>query len=718
MAIITGRNSDDSIAGTPEHDLLRGLGGNDTLFGFGGADSLDGGDGSDTLSGDDGADRLNGGAGSDTASYWSARVGVTANLADSSFNTADAAGDTYISIENFRGSIFDDTLIGDDGDNVIEGGAGADIMIGGNGEDTLSYEHASSGVIANLTTSSGSFGDAAGDVFRGFENFRGSAFADSLIGDEGDNVLEGGAGADIMIGGNGSDTLNYEHSQAAVVVNLTTHTGSLGDADGDVFGGFENIRGSAFADFLIGDEGDNVLDGGAGVDLLFGHGGNDTASYAHSSSGVIANLTDNSSNIGDAAGDVYSGIENLRGSAFGDLLVGTDNTNGTEGANIVEGGAGADIMIGGLGSDTLSYEHSGAGVVVNLTTNTSSLGDAEGDGFGGFENIRGSRFDDFLVGTDNTNGTDGANTIEGGGGADLMIAGLGSDTLSYEHSSAGVVVNLTTNTSSLGDAEGDAFGGFENIRGSRFDDFLVGSDNTNGTDGANTIEGGGGADLMISGLGEDTLSYEHSSAGVFANLTTGMGAFGDAEGDRYGGFEDIRGSRFADNLYGDVGDNVLEGGGGADVLLGGGGNDTASYAHASAGVTANLSNAAFNTGDATDDVYNNIQNLTGSAFGDTLVGDGADNILDGRAGNDTLTGGAGNDTFSFRAGFGHDTVMDFAVGQDVIELHDGLFADANAALAAAAQTGTDVTITVDALTSIVLHNVALANLHTSDFHVV
>jgi len=61
--------------------------------------------------------------------------------------------------------------------------------------------------------------------------------------------------------------------------------------------------------------------------------------------------------------------------------------------------------------------------------------------------------------------------------------------------------------------------------------------------------------------------------------------------------------------------------------------------------------------------------------------------------------------------------MDFVAGQDAIELHDGLFADANAALAAAAQTGSDVTVTVDSANSIVLHNVALANLHASDFHV-
>jgi hypothetical protein len=47
-----------------------------------------------------------------------------------------------------------------------------------------------------------------------------------------------------------------------------------------------------------------------------------------------------------------------------------------------------------------------------------------------------------------------------------------------------------------------------------------------------------------------------------------------------------------------------------------------------------------------------------------------------------------------------------------------LFASADAAFAAARQTGADVTITIDAANSILLHDVTLANLHASDFHVV
>ncbi len=87
-------------------------------------------------------------------------------------------------------------------------------------------------------------------------------------------------------------------------------------------------------------------------------------------------------------------------------------------------------------------------------------------------------------------------------------------------------------------------------------------------------------------------------------------------------------------------------------------------------------------------------------------------------GNDSMAGGAGNDTFVFRANLGHDTVTDFAVGSDVLEFQNGLFADAAAVLAAATTSGSDTLITIDAGNSILLKNVAVANLHTGDFHIV
>ena len=96
------------------------------------------------------------------------------------------------------------------------------------------------------------------------------------------------------------------------------------------------------------------------------------------------------------------------------------------------------------------------------------------------------------------------------------------------------------------------------------------------------------------------------------------------------------------------------------------GSDTASYADAAGAVTVSLARqgAAQNTIGAGSDTLANFENLTGSAFNDTLTGDGNANILSGLAGNDTLNGGAGNDTLTGAAG--NDTLIG-GLGNDVMD---------------------------------------------------
>jgi uncharacterized delta-60 repeat protein len=61
-----------------------------------------------------------------------------------------------------------------------------------------------------------------------------------------------------------------------------------------------------------------------------------------------------------------------------------------------------------------------------------------------------------------------------------------------------------------------------------------------------------------------------------------------------------------------------------------------------------------------------IENATGGAGNDTLIGNAVANRLEGGGGNDTLTGGAGNDIFVFGStGNGLDTITDFVAGDRV-----------------------------------------------------
>ncbi|WDR01596.1 calcium-binding protein [Devosia algicola] len=184
--------------------------------------------------------------------------------------------------------------------------------------------------------------------------------------------------------------------------------------------------------------GDDVIYLGAGADSLTGGGGTDLASYAHSNAGVAIDLAAGTASGGYAEGDVLSGIEDLEGSRFADLL------RGDGGANVLTGGAGADILDGGAGVDTASYGKSTAGVTVDLTIGLGTGGDAEGDQLSGIENLVGSAENDTLNGDGGSNVIDGGagnDVIGGGDGADVLRGGAGFDTLDYSRSSAAVNVD-------------------------------------------------------------------------------------------------------------------------------------------------------------------------------------------------------------------------------------------------------------------------------------
>lgn len=325
--------------------------------------------------------------------------------------------------------------------------------------------------VANYTGTAGIdfvFGSGANDKLSG------AAGNDGLDGGAGDDWLNGGVGGDHLEGGDGLDTASYAGATAGVVARLYNSALGSGDAGGDRYISIERLEGSSHGDHLYGDDkvntlwgrdgadtlfgrgGNDLLLGGKGADLLFGDAGIDTASYADSSSGVVANLTTGLGTAGDALGDEYNGIEGLIGSAFTDELTGNgagnilrglnsndtlrglagdDRLIGGNGDDLLIGGIGADWLDGGLGTDTASYASATAGVVANLDNASLNTREALGDTYVSIENLRGSSFNDRLTGNaqeNAINGGDGNDTLNGGGASDRLSGGNGKDAFTFD----------------------------------------------------------------------------------------------------------------------------------------------------------------------------------------------------------------------------------------------------------------------------------------------
>ncbi|MDQ6434482.1 calcium-binding protein [Mesorhizobium sp. LHD-90] len=231
-----GSADSDFFHGKNQADIIFGNDGNDELFGAGGNNKLFGGAGDDFLrAGGAGADYISGGTGKDQVDYSDSGTGVTVSLTDPTLNTGNAAGDTYNSIENLRGSTLNDTLHGNAGANRLDGNLGADTL-------------------------------------------KGLAGSDRLAGSSGDDVLIGGLGADELEGADGIDTASYAEAAAGVTASLANPSINAGEAAGDTYAGIENLTGSGFADKLFGDNAANAIAGGAGDDIIKGYRGKDTLS--------------------------------------------------------------------------------------------------------------------------------------------------------------------------------------------------------------------------------------------------------------------------------------------------------------------------------------------------------------------------------------------------------------------------------------------------------
>jgi Ca2+-binding RTX toxin-like protein len=514
------------------------------------------------------------------------------------------------------------------------------------------------------------FGTPCDDTIRaprGVTTVFGEGGNDTLYGQRGNDSLFGGEGNDRLYGGIGDDRLR----------------GGPGD---------DHLSGGFGADSLDGEGGNDFTRGDATIDSIDDTGGGtDTLSYA---TGVTPGLFDRPG-TGDYAG----------------FPTGRD-------------GRGAYVNLQtGLGDNGLAP--SGGGV-------------DEGLGGTNFETVIGSAFPDFIVGTSASQtiyGGGGADVIRGEGGSDLVYGGADGDSCdaatSFECETDEEEVDLRNPgaiaVGLMAPQAGESPALY--LTGSNQDDvvtasyaagsvtFTLGSGSNGGFDTSASAAGGCGAptagkvvcpaasapdSIVLAGLdGDDSLSATSFPA------TTSVILLGGNDSDQ------LTGGQTEDALVDGPGTDMADAAGGDDAVPN---NEGADQLHAGSGEDLFISNAIcdgdqldggperdnanwanFNTAIAIDMADNEagfvgtggqpacgggqltnleaIEDIEGTSFDDTMIGDSGDNQLLGRPGNDSYFAAAGNDSILANSG-DQDLTIDCGEGFDTAQVDHPQYGDA------------------------------------------
>jgi Ca2+-binding RTX toxin-like protein len=623
------------------------------------------------------------------------------------------------------------------------------------GQNAVSFQNATSAVGAYLITSADTFGLAKGDVYHNVQTLIGSSYADYLWGDGNNNnlygeegadalygfahttnsvthlyggggmdTLLGGMGIDVIDGGGDEDTVSYYLSPTGLTISLTNPSINTGWAAGDTYTSVQDVIGSNFNDVIYGSTegllnqlqgqdgndvihggtGYNVLIGGAGADTLYGVGvGNNLVDYEIATSGLTASLGNPSINTGDAAGDIYIDLVNgdLAGTPYGDILYGDAQNNhiigdpnpndyggrfgndylfGGDGDDIIEGNLGGDAIDGGAGVDYAAYSTATSAVHASLAASGANTGEAAGDTYTGIEGLFGSNFNDVLAGDANSNslfGEQGDDQIFGGGGDDILVGGAGADQLdggtgfNYASFGAAITVSLANASLNTGEAAGDTYVNVQGLLGSSYNDTLYGDGSVNviqGGAGNDTIYGGGGNDLLTGGEGDDVLIAGKGTSQLYGDVGADTFKFvsaGDSQKT-----EQIAPTELKDFQTGVDKIDISAIQPQSFQILQENGFYTLAAVTAS-GTLYVRSTSAFVANDVITSVAG--QMLTGGAGYDQLAGGVGADVLIGKGGGDNLTGGAGPDTFRYQAASdstpsAYDILADFQHGVDKIDL--------------------------------------------------
>jgi serralysin len=519
-------------------------------------------------------------------------------------------------IENAIGGSGNDTIYGNDLNNIILGGAGADTLYGSLGDDTLN----------------GNDGNADTVIY--FVDI--SDFLVQIINSTTAIITD-------LIGNWGTDTL----------INIENFTFGVTTYDWDQFQSFNSNPEPIFTKFSSSDGSYTYISNSLSSETItaaqMGYTGTtgDIATFTRSSSGL--NITIENSlapeNIevrGNGQNDTITinGTHNnlsvlFYGKAGDDVItiqvIGNDRLYGHEGNDTLTAGAGDDKLFGGAGADILNGN----------ADNDVLWGQGDNDilnGGAGNDYLRGGAGDDELNGgTDNDNlkGGIGADTLHGDAGIDRLYGEDGNDTIWGDEGNDILYGNAGADTLHGGANDDTIYGGSDTdtLNGDAGNDTLYGNsgnDTLNGGDGDDLLNGNDQNDILNGGAGADTLFGGHG-----ADILNG--------GD---GIDILRGDNGNDTLNGGLDNDTLRGGNGHDVLNGDEGNDT---------LRGENHNDTLNGGDGADSLY-------GDNGGDILRGGNGNDFLNGGSGADHLYGGAGNDRFYFGVtdlGTGVDKIFDF-----------------------------------------------------------
>ncbi|XWX05595.1 hypothetical protein VZO05_15655 (plasmid) [Aggregatilineales bacterium SYSU G02658] len=726
--ILFGNGGDDTIHAGAGNDEVRigsplggssvvtlGLGNDLVLVNGPGSATITGGDETGPLSsdGNDTFTFLNGAAGTfqlssqwgdDVVDFSAVTSGVTFNL--SSLVAQNPFGALFITLLNdsinvLIGSAFDDVLTGSSVNkncDYIDAGAGNDlvfstpsngadcalfdsvltddVLMGGAGNDTISYALLADVNVNLLTGTAAKNGGTMFDVLSGFENVIGSSGNDTITGDNQANILAGGQGNDLILAGGGNDTIlagfGSDTIDGGTGINLVDFSAALAGRtirlDGvladDLITNVSDLIGTNFADIITGSAGNNVIDAGAGNDLInvnagvfgtdvvTGGAGRDTLNAALQDVATTVTINADAGTLTNSNGTVtFNTTEAIL------TGIGNDSFQINNGLSLITNPLEID---GGGGVNTYNFDGLAQGYV-QLTPTTSDLLTVDNASAANFSGLIVGTWQEILTNlfvlltapinpscgaateTVFLNFTNGNDLV---GDAPLNLTSCPSDDIFNGLAGFDIITYATVPL-----AVGDLI--FTIVDGPQNQVAIV--ESTSGDIGTDTIRNferivgrTGGRDvfafqplasvinLEIDGNGgNDQLDFSLITTPVNLNLSlaTPQAAYTNLQLTLLSPIREVLLGSGNDTLIGSAGNDLIFGNDGHDSIMGGDGDDT----------------------------------IWGGAGNDIIFGGSGDDEIRGGLGSDTVFGGMGNDTFietaadggsdSYRGGDGDDLFL-------------------------------------------------------------